>query len=186
MPQKNRLNPGSQPLREPEFLLLGKLRRAHGLHGEIPLELHSKMLELLIPGCVVYIGDTHQAYTIEKTRWKTPFLLLKFREISDRTAASQLTNQMVFINEAQLDTLPDGEFYYHELIGLNVYDEDDHSLGVLEQILETGANDVYVIRDENGKETLIPAINDMILSIEPEKGRMIVSRMEWYGEERDD
>jgi 16S rRNA processing protein RimM len=144
------------------------------------------MLKLLNPGCVVYIGDAHQPYTVEKTRWKKPLLLLKFNGISDRTAASLLTNQLVFINASQLDSLPEGEFYYHELIGLDVYDEDDQSLGVLEEVLETGANDVYVIRDKNKKETLIPAINDMILSVEPERGVMIVSRMEWYGEERYD
>lgn len=143
------------------------------------------MLELLNPDSVVYIGEAHLPYTIEKTRWKKPLLLLKFREISDRTMASELTNQLVFINAAQLETLPHGEFYYHEIIGLEVYDQDERLLGVLEEVIETGANDVYVVRDEKRKETLIPAINDMIQLIEPEKGRMTVSRMEWYGEGRD-
>ncbi len=140
------------------------------------------MLELLNPGSVVFIGDAHLPYTIEKTRWKEPLLLLKFSGISDRTAASQLTNQLVFINTTQMDPLPQGEFYYHELIGLDIYYEDDQLLGVLKEVLETGANDVYVVRDKDGKETLIPAISDVIQSIELEKGRMIVSRIEWYGE----
>lgn len=182
MPQEERLDTGSHSSREPEFLLLGKLRRAHGLHGEIPLELHTKMLELLSPEIVVYVGDSHQPYTIETTRWKKPLLLLKFKGISDRTVVSQLTNRLVYIEANKLESLPEGEFYYHEIIGLEVFDDHGQLLGVLEQIHETGANDVYIVRDKNGTETLIPAINDMILSIDIDEGRMIVSRMEWYGE----
>jgi len=182
MPQEKKINPGSQPNREPEFLILGKLRRAHGLNGEIPLELHTKMLELLNPGSIVYIGDAHLPYTIEKPRWKKPLLLLKFRDISDRTTVSELTNQLLHVKTAQLEPLPGGEFYYHELIGVEVYDNEEHFLGTLEEILETGANDVYVIRDKNKKETLVPAIEDVIQSIDMENGRMIVMKMTWYGE----
>ncbi|MEA3326628.1 MAG: ribosome maturation factor RimM [Chloroflexota bacterium] len=182
MPQEDRLDTGSHASSEPAFLILGKLRRAHGTLGEIPLELHTKMLELLSAGNIVYIGENHKPYTIEKTRWKQPFLLIKFEEISDRTAASQLTNQLLYIKTTQLEPLPIGEFYYHELIGLNVLEDDGRFLGVLEEILETGANDVYLIRNSTGKETLIPATKDMVQNIDLKKGKMIVSKMEWYGE----
>ena len=182
MSHEDRLDTGSQPSSEPAFLILGKLRRPHGLYGEIPLELHTKMHELLSAGNVVYIGENHQPYEIERTRWKLPFLLLKFQEISDRTAVSQLTNQLLYIKTTQLKSLPKGEFYLHELIGLGVFEDSGHYLGVLEEILETGANDVYLIRDDTGKETLIPATTNMIQRIDMEEGRMVVSRMEWYGE----
>lgn len=182
MPRKDENSAGSQSSREPAFLVLGKLRRAHGLHGEIPLKVYTQLLELLAPESVVYIGEEHVPYTIEKTRWKQDLLLLKFYEIDDRTIVSQLTNKLVFIKTEQLPGLPEGKFYYHELIGLDVYQQDGEYLGELAQILETGANDIYLIQAENGEEILIPATEEMILEIDPELGRMIVAKMKWYGE----
>jgi len=170
------------PQENSAFLVLGKLRRAHGVRGEIPLEVYTHLLELLIPESVVYVGEEHAPYTIEKTRWKGDLLLLKFYEIDDRTVVSQLTNSLVFVKTERLPSLPEGEFYYHELIGLDIYQLDGEYLGVLTQILETGANDVYLIQTEKGEEILIPATEEMILEIDPDLGKMIVAKMEWYGE----
>jgi len=78
MPQTSEDYAGSQPNREPAFLVLGKLRRAHGVKGEIPLELYTQLTELLVPGSEVFVGEEHQPLTIESTRWKSDLLLLKF------------------------------------------------------------------------------------------------------------
>jgi 16S rRNA processing protein RimM len=182
MHRDNENSAGLHLSREPAFIVLGKLRRAHGVRGEIPLEVYTQMMELLAPESVVYIGEEHHPYTIETTRWKQDLLLLKFYDINDRTIVSQLTNKLVFVNPEQLPGLSEGEFYYHDLIGLAVYEIDGDYLGELVQILETGANDVYIIQAEDGEEILIPAIEEMILEIDPESGKMIVAKMEWYGE----
>jgi len=183
MPQLSRnKDAGSHSESEPAFLILGKLRRAHGVRGEIPLEVYSELLDLLVPGCLVYVGKDQAPLTIEATRWKNDLLLLKFEEISDRTVASTLTNKFVYINTEQLPALEDGEYYLHELIGLNVYEQEGRYLGVLMEILETGANDVYVVQNEAGEETLIPATEHTILEVDFNQEKMIVTRMEWYGE----
>lgn len=173
---------GLQSNGKPAFLVLGKLRRPHGVQGEIPLELYTQMLELLLPDCVVFVGDDHQPYTIEATRWKQDLLLLKFEELNDRTVVSELTNELVYVKTEALPPLSEGDFYLHELIGLQVFEENGLYLGVLAEILETGANDVYLIKNDAGEETLIPATEEMILEIDPVQKKMIVSRMEWYGE----
>lgn len=182
MPHKNNHDAGSQVVSEPAFLVLGKLRRAHGVKGEIPLEIHTQMLELLTPDSLVYVGEAHHPYKIESTRYKNDLLLLKFYTINDRTLASTLTNELLYVAVDQLPPLPDDEYYLHELIGLDVYQEDGAYLGVLTEILETGANDVYLIDDEAGKEILIPATEEMILGIDLENNKMVVGKMEWYGE----
>ncbi len=173
---------GSQNHSEPAFLVLGKLRRAHGVMGEIPLEIYTHMLELLSPESLVYVGEEHQPYIIEAVRYKKELLLIKFFEINDRTVASTLTNELVYVAVDQLPPLTEDEYYLHELIGLDVYQVDGIYLGVLREILETGANDVYLIEDDEGKEILIPATEEMILEIDPEQGKMIVEKMVWYGE----
>jgi 16S rRNA processing protein RimM len=182
MPQENDTTAGSLQSSEPAFLVLGKLRRPHGIQGEIPVEIYSEMLEFFEPGCVLYVGDLHQPFTVDVTRWKGNLLLVKFKEISDRTLASSLTNALVYIKTDQLPPLADSEFYYHEIIGMDVYEENGEYLGVLKQVLDTGANDVYLIQDELGGEVLLPAIDDMIIEINDDQNKIIVAHMEWYGE----
>ena len=173
---------GSQVVSEPDFLVLGKFRRAHGVKGEIPLEIYTHMLELLAPESLVYVGEQHHPYTIESTRYKNDLLLIKFYEISDRTFASTLTNELVYVSVEQLPPLTEDEYYLHDLIGLDVYQDGGEYLGVLAEILETGANDVYLVEDDEGKEILIPAIEEMILEIDLDQEKMIVGKMTWYGE----
>jgi len=182
MSREYRNGAGSHLSREPAFLVLGKLRRAHGVLGEIPMEIYTQLLDLITPDQIIYIGEDYQPFTIVSTRWKQDLILLKLKEINDRTAASALTNQLVFIKPDQLPVLAEDEYYYHQLVGLNVFDSDGVYLGVLTQVMETGANDVYLVRAEDGGEVLIPAIDEMILSIDPGSEKMIVNKMEWYGE----
>ena len=174
---------GSQRNAEPAFLVLGKLRRAHGVVGEIALDVYTGMPELLDVNRVVFVGENHQPLTIQSTRPKgAALLLIKFVEVNDRTEVSALTNLLVYTQAEQLPALPEGEFYLHELIGLEVYDTDEAYLGVLTEILETGANDVYLVKDPSGNEVLIAAVEERILEIDQDARRMIVSTIEWYGE----
>ena len=173
---------GSEHVHEPAFLVLGRLRRAHGIAGEIALEVHTRMPELLDEQKVVYIGDSHLPYTIQATRWKGNLLLLKFDEFNDRTQVSQLTNALVYTRADELPLLPEDDYYLHELIGLHVYEANGQYLGELSEILETGANDVYLIRDDDGTEVLIPAIEERILEINLDEGKMVVTPTQWYGE----
>ena len=182
MPPNNQNDAGSELVHEPAFLVLGKLRRAHGVQGEIALEVHTRLLELLDPECIVYVGEEHQPFTIEKSRWKQDLLLLKFLDVDDRTTASDLTNEWVYIKSEELPTLPDDdEFYFHDLLGLEVVFSNGEAIGILEEILETGANDVFLVRNEAGKETLIPVVEEFIIDVDMENEKIIVEPFEWYG-----
>ena len=184
MPLNNHNDAGSELDHEPAFLVLGKLRRAHGVQGEIALEVQTRMLELLDPECVVFVGEEHQLLTIEKTRWKQDLLLLKFYGISDRTSVAELTNELVYIKTDELPSLTDDEYYFHDLLGLEVVFTSGETIGVLEEILETGANDVFLVRDKAGKEVLIPVVEEFIIDVDMEKGKIFVEPFEWYGGDR--
>jgi 16S rRNA processing protein RimM len=120
MPLKIGNDAGSRTNSEPAFLVLGKLRRAHGVSGEIAVDVYTSMLELLAVREVVYVGEAYQPYIIQSTRWKGNFLLLKFEEVDDRTDVSQLTNALIYTRTDQLPPLDEGEVYLHQLIGLDV------------------------------------------------------------------
>ena len=96
-------------------------------------------------------------------------------EISDRNVAETLRGKEVTVRREDALKLPAGEFYWHEVIGLSVVDATTQQmLGTVADILETGANDVYVVRTPAGKELLVPAIKDVVKSIDPTTGHMVI------------
>ncbi len=152
----------------------------HGIHGEILMDVLTDFPERLLPGKKVLVGEAHQSIEIVHLRRHDPELLISFEGIETREEAGEFRNQMVYVEADALPELPEGEFYHHELIGLRVEDEAGKKLGVLEQVLVTGANDVYVVRTEDEQELLLPAIHDVVLEIDPENGKMVVRPMDWY------
>jgi 16S rRNA processing protein RimM len=162
---EQRNTPGS-PDGEPEYLTVGFLRRAHGLQGEINMDLHTDFPERMKSGRKLFVGEQHQPVTIASVRPHQSGLLVKFKGIETPESAALFRNQWVYIQAKDAAPLPEGQLYQHELIGFKVVDENDNALGELTEILETGANDVYVVKDEAGKEILLPAIPSVILELD--------------------
>ena len=166
--------PGSPPPGEPVFLAVGKLGRPHGLHGEMLMVVLTDFPERLQPGVVLYIGPQHQPLRLKSQRWHDRMMLVAFDGYSVREEASQLRNQLVQVRADDRPPLPEGEYYHHQLLGLQVVDEADELLGQLVEILETGANDVYVVHTPAGAQVLLPAIDAVILGVDLARGEMRV------------
>ena len=158
--------PGS-PDGEPVYLVVGFLRRAHGLHGEMIMDLHTDFPERLRSGRKLFVGDEHKAMTLSGTRPHAKGILVKFKGIETPEDAGRLRNQWVYVRAMDVPALPEGKIYQHELFGFKVVDENEDLLGELVEIIETGANDVYVVRNESGKEILLPAIPSVIRETDP-------------------
>lgn len=130
--------------------------------------------EHLVKGAKLYLGEEHTPVTISNRRGHADGLLLTFKEFPDRQAVERFRNVPLYSRIAELPQLPEGRYYQHQLIGLRVVEESGEEIGVLAQIFNTGANDVYVVRDPQGKEILLPAISDVIRRIELDEKRLIV------------
>ncbi len=165
---------GSPDLGEPEFLVVGKLRKPHGLLGELTMEVFTDFPERLAVGVEVMMGKERKPVHIRSIRWHNQLLLIAFDEYHNPEQASECRNQLVSISFLKQPELSAGEYYHHQIVGLNVYQDDGALLGVIEKILETGANDVLVIRPSEGAEILLPAIDSTINDIDLEKGEMRV------------
>jgi 16S rRNA processing protein RimM len=168
-------NSSGSPDGEPVYLVVGFLRRAHGVHGEIILDLHTDFPERLQSGRKLFIGEER---TLSDARPHAKGMLLKFRGIETPEAAGQLRNQWVYVKATDVPSLPEGKMYQHELFGFAVEDESGKLLGELVEIIETGANDVYVVRNEAGKDLLLPAIPSVILETDPTRRLMRVHLLE--------
>lgn len=157
---------GSPNFSEPDFILVAKFRRPHGLRGEVQVSLETDFPERIQVGGRLYLGEQHQPLTITSRRVHADGLLLTFEEFPDLDSLAGVRNQPLFVEAANLPELGVGEYYHHQLMGMQVSDEEGQDLGQLVDILETGANDVYVVRSPEGKEILLPAIKDVILDID--------------------
>jgi 16S rRNA processing protein RimM len=172
--EHSNIDAAGSPTGEPVFLAVGKLRRPHGVHGEIIMDVLTDFPERLKPGKKLVVGAQHLPLQIRSVRGHDQALLISFMGYDTPEQAGELRNQILYSTTAEQPPLEEGEYYHHELIGLKVFDEQDVLLGELAEILETGANDVYVVRPELGPEILIPAIEEVVLEVNLEKKAMRV------------
>lgn len=170
---------GSPDPGEPVFILIGKVRRPHGMDGELIVDAYSEDPQRFKPGNQIYLGEEHQLHVIKSRRSHDKSLLITFKGIDDSDAAGNLRNQLVYIHRENLPVLPEGRYYHFDLIGLNVFDKSGNSIGKLVEVLETGANDVYVVKNEQGEETLLPALAQVVLEVNLADGCMVVDPPEW-------
>ena len=159
---------------EPAFVLVGKLQRPHGVYGEIAMRVDTDFPERIRRGKTLYLGEDHLAVKVLRTRWKGKLLLLKLDGYNSPEDAADLTNLLAFVSVDDIPPLPEGEYYHHQLIGLKVY----AGKNFLSSVLQTGANDVYIVEDATGNELLLPSIPEVILDINLANKRMDVYLME--------
>ena len=161
---------GSPASGEPVYLSVGLLRRPHGLRGEILMEVLTDFPQRLRVGTRLFVGEAYDPITLASVRGHNNGLLVRFRGVENPEQAGKYRGKTVFVRAEDRPALPEGEYYHHEVIGLRVLTEEDKELGTLAEILITGANEVYVVKRPDGRDLLLPAIEDVILKIDPEAG----------------
>jgi 16S rRNA processing protein RimM len=134
--------------------------------------------ERIQPGVTFYLGETHIPKVIAAVRQHNKGLLLRFEGTGSREDVEVFRNQNVFVSAKDRPPLPKGEYYLHELIGMQVITDSGESLGVLSEMIETGATNVYIIRREAKADALIPATDEVILDIDIKEKTMRVHLLE--------
>ncbi len=172
--QRKQKRSGSPQIGEPEFLVIGHLHRPHGVRSELLMGVMTDFPERIKAGVTVYLGEDHKPVTIAGVRHHNKGVLIKFEEYPTREDIEFIRNWPVFVRVDDRPELPEGEFYYHELIGLRVITDTEQELGLVAEILETGANNVYIVRNEAGEEFLLPDIPDVVLDLDLEAREMRV------------
>jgi 16S rRNA processing protein RimM len=173
------ISPGSPSVGEPGlYLAVGTLRRSHGIRGDLLLDVLTDFPERLKPGTTIYVGEKKQPLKITRRRPHNDGLLLGFEGIVNTEQTIRYRAQTVFVLAEDRPSLPEGEYYHHQIIGLNVIDESGVALGIITEIIETGANDVYVVKNEVGREILLPAIIQVLLDVNLDTKTMHVHLLE--------
>lgn len=155
---------------------IGRIAGTYGFNGVLRVEMLTDFPERFqcLSKVKVEYGDRIQEYSIASVQLYKSGLLLKLDGIDSKEEAAHFRNAYLAVEEDELYPLPPGYYYRFQLVGLEVFDEEKGYLGPLTSILETGANDVYVVRSELYGEILIPAIRQVILQVDLERKQMRV------------
>ena len=159
---------------EPRFLAVGRVIKPHGVQGEVRVELMTDLPQRFKWLKTVYVGERNpRPVVVESVRFHQEFVLLKLSGYPTRTEAEALRNELLQVPEEEAIPLEEGEYFLHQLLGLEVQTEDGQSLGRLTDVLETGANNVFVVSGADG-EHLIPDIPDVVQAVDVAGGRIII------------
>lgn len=176
---KQNKSSGSQINREPEFVQVGFLHKAHGLKGEMIMSVMTDFPERLTKGEEVLLGDgQYKPYVITNIRHHNRGRLISFEGFTVREEMDFLRNTDVYVHKDDIPALEEGEYYLHQFIGLQVITDDGDDLGSIVDIIETGANNVFVVHNEEKKEILIPDIDEVVLSVDIKSEKVIVHLLE--------
>ena len=176
----------------PSYLTVARVVRSHGTAGELACQIITEFPQRFRRTRTVYLAEGNDgappvARAVEGARivrrGHVQQVLLKLEGVDDRNAAEALRGAQIQVPESEAWKLPRGRFYWHQIVGLRVVTTEGRELGTVEQILETGANDVYAVRTPRG-ELLIPAIKDVVKEISPEHGVMVVELLPGMEDER--
>lgn len=163
-----------------EYLELGQIVNVRGLKGEVKLNSFAEDDSVFETLKTVFIKKKNEMLEkqIEKVSYTKNQVVLKFKDCNSIDEAEALRNTYLLVKKEDLGELPEGVYYIADLIGLDVYTEEGELLGKVDDIYSTGANDIYVVKNEEGKEKLLPGIDEVIKNIDIDSGKITVNLLE--------
>ena len=154
-------------------VIVGRIRSAWGLRGDVSVEVLSDSPKRFAPGSVLRLKG--KSTRVERSRPGKRGLLVKLDVADDRTQAEALRGEELTVLPEQVEPLPEGIFYHFQILDMRVLTEEGDNLGIVSEIIVTGGNDVYVVHEEGRRDILIPALPDVVLDVDLETGTMTVS-----------
>jgi 16S rRNA processing protein RimM len=163
-----------------DILPIGKIVGVHGIAGNVKVHSYAESVSVFKPGMLLLARHDKRGEKTYSIRWVKPHtktVLLSLKEIETRAQAEALVGSELFIEKKSLPKPEDGDYYWFDIIGLSVYTVEGDCIGRVASIMPTGSNDVYIVKGFAGgrqKETLVPALASVVVSIDLEKKIMQV------------
>ena len=152
---------------------VGRISRAHGVHGEVAVLVLSEVEGRFAPGETLWLEDG-RTLTVESSKQHRGGLLVRFREVRDRERAEGLRRALLVVPESSSPSLPEGSWWDHQIEGCAVETDRGRALGTVREVIHTAANDVWSVVDGGGRETLVPVLNDVLVSVDVGAKRIVV------------
>lgn len=162
-----------------EMITIGKISRHFNREGELKCLILSDFPERFLELDRVFLekGEDIKRMHVESAWFQKDFVVLKFAEVDSLEKAERLKDYFIKIPASEAVELPEGHYFLHDLIGIDVYTEDEEYLGKLEDIITTGSHDIYAVF-QGKKELLIPATREVVKEVDLDNKKMIVHLLE--------
>jgi len=160
---------------------VGRIISVRGVRGELKVFPLTDAPDFFSHITYVWLGPDESSATrrnVLHARFQKPYVILLLEGISDRTEAEACKGLELYVPVSDMPPLDEGLHYYYELEGLRVETVEGKVIGVLDHIMETGSNDVYVLKDHSGREVLIPATHEVVKKVDLDAGVIVVSPIE--------
>lgn len=163
-----------------DLLEVGKIINTHGLRGEVKVAAWTDTPDVFETLETVYIKvkSEYKPLSLRSIKYQKNNLIVKFAELTDINEAEPLKNQVLYAGRSDLGELEEGVYYIADLIGIEVIDENGASLGKIKDVMQTGANDIYVVERPSQKDLLIPVLPNVVLSVDINEKKAIVHLLE--------
>ena len=155
-----------------KFITVGKITSKHGNKGEVKVMPLTEKIDRFKNLKNIYIDK--KIFEILKSRMVGNSVILKLAGIDEIDEAENIVGCFIEISRSEAIKLPEGSYFLHEIIGLGVYLENNEYLGVIENIIRTGSNDVYIVKNKEDREILVPAIKEVVKVIDIENNKIII------------
>jgi 16S rRNA processing protein RimM len=185
-PRSTPARPDKQSRRQPdaspsasaaeEWVTVGQIVAVFGVHGELKVIPQTDIPNRFAHLRSVYLGPEHRRYRLTKSRpYRADMLVISLAGVQTANEAEALIGQVLMIPLAELPPLPPDQYYIHDLIGLRAETSGGQMLGTIVDILATGGNDVYVIREaETGRDVMVPAVKEMVKRVDIAAGVVVI------------
>lgn len=156
-------------------VVIGKISAPHGVRGEVRIVPLTDFPERFENLKTVFLEDDSKM-ELESVKFSNKFIIAKFKNINSRNDIEIFNGKLLMLNRSDIPSLPEGEYYNFDIIGLEVIDDKGSKLGKITEVLKTGSNDVYVV--EGKKQILVPALKKVVKEINLTDGFIKVELLE--------
>ncbi len=159
-----------------QLMEIGQIVNTYGIKGYLKIVPYTDDITRFekLESIYIEVKKELKDFIIEDVKYSKNLVLLKLKGIDDINSAEIYKNCYIKIPRSQAVKLPENSYFIVDLIGLNVYTDNDEELGNIIDVFSTGANDIYVVKNELGKQVLLPAISDVIKKVDIQNKKMIV------------
>ena len=163
-----------------QFLQVGVISSTHGVRGEVKVYPTTDDVKRFrkLKQVILDTGREHLTLEVESVKFFKQFAILKFKGIDNINDIEKYKGKSLLVDRANAVRLRKNEYFIADMIGLSVFTEDGEAFGTMKDVMETGANDVYVIDSIKHGEVLVPAIKQCILDVNIEEGKMVIHLLE--------
>ena len=162
-----------------DYIKVGKITNTHGIKGEVKVFPLTDNIERFDDLKKVYLGDNKLEVEIENVKYHKGLVIIKFKEFNNINDVLEFKDQFIYIDEKDKVELPKDHYFIFDLVGCTVYNTKEEKIGIVTDVLQYAANDVYVVKDEEkNKNYLIPAVKEFIIEVDINNKKIIIDPIE--------